>query len=321
MESLYTLMAILLVTSHLPYGLTLPSTGPAVMWSPHEVGFASNRMKEVLNYQTISRKDLANSVLSEGGWSNILCSEKKLQLPVDLALVFIGRGLHSLDISGNRHADPALVDLLKASFTKSNFSIAFPYVAALEEDDTMANSLVSGFTKSCGDDMGFSNVAFLESCFVEGANYKKLADLSSVHDHLLSRKEKREEGQADLVVFCHGGTHSLRELDQSRSESEIFSELISSVEQSGAKYSVLYVSDPIRSVQYPSHRELQRFLAEGTIGNGSANSTHCDEVCQIKSSLLEGIFVGIVLLIILISGLCCMMGIDTPTRFEAPQDS
>ncbi|NHW78037.1 hypothetical protein, partial [Escherichia coli] len=76
---------------------------------------------------------------------------------------------------------PALVDLLKASFTKSNFSIAFPYVAALEEDDTMANSLVSGFTKSCGDDMGFSNVAFLESCSVEGANYKKLADLSSVH--------------------------------------------------------------------------------------------------------------------------------------------
>ncbi|RVW48819.1 hypothetical protein CK203_104307 [Vitis vinifera] len=32
-------------------------------------------------------------------------------------------------------------------------------------------------------------------------------------------------------------------------------------------------------------------------------------------------FQGIVLLIILISGLCCMMGIDTPTRFEAPQDS
>lgn len=30
---------------------------------------------------------------------------------------------------------------------------------------------------------------------------------------------------------------------------------------------------------------------------------------------------GIVLLIILISGICCMMGIDTPTRFEAPQES
>jgi hypothetical protein len=30
---------------------------------------------------------------------------------------------------------------------------------------------------------------------------------------------------------------------------------------------------------------------------------------------------GIVLLIILISGLMCMMGIDTPSRFEAPQES
>ena len=30
---------------------------------------------------------------------------------------------------------------------------------------------------------------------------------------------------------------------------------------------------------------------------------------------------GIVLLVILISGLMCMMGIDTPSRFEAPQES
>lgn len=30
---------------------------------------------------------------------------------------------------------------------------------------------------------------------------------------------------------------------------------------------------------------------------------------------------AIVLLIILISGICCMMGIDTPTRFETPQES
>ena len=72
---------------------------------------------------------------------------------------------------------------------------------------------------------------------------------------------------------------------------EVFSELISSLEQSGTKYTVLYVSDPFRSIQYPSYRDLERFLAEGTYGNGSANSTTCDEVCQIKSSLLEGLLV------------------------------
>lgn len=72
---------------------------------------------------------------------------------------------------------------------------------------------------------------------------------------------------------------------------EIFSELISSVEMLGGKYSVLYVSDPFRSIHLPYHRELERFLAESAAGNASLNSTHCDEVCQIKSSLLEGVLV------------------------------
>lgn len=80
-------------------------------------------------------------------------------------------------------------------------------------------------------------------------------------------------------------------IDVTEYAGEIFSELISSVEQSGSNYAVLYVSDPFRSIQYPSHRELERFLAESTFGNGSANSTICDEVCQIKSSLLEGLLV------------------------------
>ena len=72
---------------------------------------------------------------------------------------------------------------------------------------------------------------------------------------------------------------------------EILSELITSVETLGAAYEVLYVSDPLRSVLYPSQRELERFLAEGSVGNGPANSTTCDEVCKIKSSLLEGVLV------------------------------
>lgn len=72
---------------------------------------------------------------------------------------------------------------------------------------------------------------------------------------------------------------------------KVFSDIISSVEKSGAKYAVLYVTDPYRSISYPSYREVERFLAEGPFGNGSANSTTCDEVCQIKSSLLEGLFI------------------------------
>ncbi|XVE78927.1 hypothetical protein DITRI_Ditri14bG0017400 [Diplodiscus trichospermus] len=297
--------------------ISLASTVPAFLWSP---GFSGIELKESVNYQIMSPKDLAHSVLYQGGWSDLLCSGRKHSQPVDLAIVFVGRELHSSDVAGNKHADPALVNLLKVSFTRSNFSMAFPYVAP-SEVEKMENLLVSGFKEACGRGLGVSNVAFSESCSIEGGDFKKLANLHSIHDHLVSRMEKRTKGDTDLVVLCHGGFDSVKELDQPCPESEILDEVISSVEQLGAKYAALYVSDPFKSIHYPGYRELGRFLAEGSAGNVSANSTGCDEVCKIKSSLLEGVFVGIVLLLILISGLCCMMGIDTPTRFEAPQEN
>ncbi|KAJ8770139.1 hypothetical protein K2173_011234 [Erythroxylum novogranatense] len=277
-------------------------------------------MDEAVNYQTFSPKDLAKSVLSEGGWSNLLCSKENLQQPLDLALVFVGRELHSSDLSANKNADPALVNLLKASFKRSNFSMAFPYVAA-SEDERVESSLFVGFAETCGQDLVVGNIAFTDSCSVDGENFKKLADLDAVHDYLTSRRRKMSNGPADLIVFCHGGSEYWKGYDQKQSEREVFFELISSVEMSHAKYSVLYVSDPFQSIRYPSSRELGRFLIEDSRGNGSLNSTVCDEVCLIKSSLLEGVLVGVVLLIILIAGLSCMMGIDTPSRFEAPQDS
>lgn len=68
-------------------------------------------------------------------------------------------------------------------------------------------------------------------------------------------------------------------------------EIVTSAEHVGAKYEILYISDPFRSIRH-SYMKLERFIAEGSSGNESAKSaTFCDEVCQIKSSLLEGLFV------------------------------
>ncbi|XP_058198377.1 uncharacterized protein LOC131313896 [Rhododendron vialii] len=84
-----TVAMLLLVALEIPTGLTLPSTVPAFLWSPLEDG---NGIKEAVNYQTLSTKDLAKSVLSEGGWSNLLCSGKEAQQhSVDVALLFGGR--------------------------------------------------------------------------------------------------------------------------------------------------------------------------------------------------------------------------------------
>ncbi|CAJ1934004.1 unnamed protein product [Sphenostylis stenocarpa] len=277
---------------------------------------SENALKESINYQVISPYDLAKSVITEAGWSKFLCKGKKFHEPLDLALLFVGRELQSSDLSMNKHADSSLLDLLKISFARSNTSVAFPYVYA-SEDLLLENTLVSGFSEACGDDMGIANVAFHGSCSMGGTNHEEITALQSVQDYLTKRMEDSHRGKTDLVVFCNGGSQAVKNVDGAQSEGEVLSNVISSVEESGAKYAVLYVSDPSRSIQYPSYRDLQRFLAESTESN---KSTSCDEVCLLKSSLLEGILVGIVLLIILISGLCCMMGIDTPTRFETPQE-
>ncbi|ESQ29911.1 hypothetical protein EUTSA_v10011977mg, partial [Eutrema salsugineum] len=197
---------------------------------------------------------------------------------------------------------PALLNTLKNLFTASSFSLAFPYISAPEEE-RMENLF---------------NIVFSDSCFVEDGTTQKLSKVQSFKDHLVARKETRKEGETDLVVVCSEGSESSTQSYQSPSDREIISELVGSVEHSGTKYATLYVSDPY---WYTPYQTLQRFLAETATGNTTAEaSTTCDELCKFKSSLLEGILVGIVLLTILISGLCCMAGIDTPTRFETPQD-
>jgi len=243
-----------------------------------------------------------------------MCSGENSNQNVDIALLFVGSKLQSSDVSKIKHVDPALLELLKVSFTSSNHSMAFPYVAPSDEKDALENSLVSGFIDGCGEGFGANHIAYLDSCSVDHEGIKKLQGMHSVMDFVGSRMETGGSGQTDMVVFCSPSTES----DHVLSEGEALSDLVRFLDQTGAKYSVLYVSDPYR-LQY-SHLSVSRFLAESS-SSIPDNSTHCDEVCQIKSSLLEGIFVAIVLLIILISGLCCMMGIDTPTRFETPQDS
>nr|GMD21584.1 uncharacterized protein LOC109152434 isoform X1 [Ipomoea batatas] len=288
MKTVATLLATVLVVAVQFFpGLALPSTVPSFLWSPHQDGFPTS---EAVNYRTLTPKELAKSVMSEGGWSNLLCSDNGAQQSLDIGLIFVGKELHSHDLSRPRKADSSLVDLLKGSFVSSNFSLAFPYIAASEEGHSVENSLVSEFTDTCGRDLETSKVAFLESCSVEGGNFEKLPDILSVQNYLVSRMEKRSKGHSDLIVLCHSGSEG-------------------SEEQAS--------EDPLRSIQYPSHRALERFLAEGGVNSGSGNQT-CDEVCKLKATFLESILVAITLLIILISGLCCMMGIDTPTRPQVP---
>ncbi|KAF5183363.1 hypothetical protein FRX31_027050, partial [Thalictrum thalictroides] len=75
-----------------------------------------------------------------------------------------------------------LTELLRVSFTRSNFSLAFPHVSPYEENQAMESSLILGFTESCEDGLAVNNVVYLESCSsVDGGNFMKLADMRAVH--------------------------------------------------------------------------------------------------------------------------------------------
>lgn len=67
----------------------------------------------------------------------------------------------------------------QTSFTRSNYSMAFPYVSASEEEK-LENLLVSGFAEACAGDLGIRNVAFFGSCSREDANLEESAIVHSI---------------------------------------------------------------------------------------------------------------------------------------------
>ncbi|KAJ3680998.1 hypothetical protein LUZ60_015487 [Juncus effusus] len=296
MKAKMVLLAAILILVQIAQVFSLPGTSPAFLWTPNDYGLSYDGVKDTVKYQTVSPNELANSVLNEAGWSDFVCSADNAK--VDLALVFIGRKLHSSDISKNKQQEPLLTDTLKASFTSSNFSMAFPYVDTSDKEETLESSLIKGFSEKCGQD------------FAE--KFLKLNDLNSIQEFVASKGENKK---TNMILFNHDG---LEELDGGKSEGEILSSLLSLLSNSGFKYTILYASEPYR---FDHRTGVARLLEESALSNSSSsNSTTCDEICRMKASLLEGVLVGITLLIILISGLCCMMGIDTPSRFETPQE-
>lgn len=303
------LTTLFLAATMVDFVKSTSATAPAFLWSPQNHGLSHVDNKETVDYRVLSPKDLVNSVLFEGGWSNFMCAPEKLRQNMDVALVYVGKKLQSSDISKSVHMDPTLMDLLKTSFTTSNISMSFPYVDVSDEKNTLENSLISTFVESCGNELGIDDIAYMESCSIDGKNLQRLQGPKELEDFVVTKMENGVSGKTSLIVYCDDGSY--------QSEGKTLSTLVEFLKKYSATYSVLYASDPYMFNHYHSHLAM-RSLAEH---NTSVNSTLCDGVCQLKSSLLEGLFVAIVLLIILISGLCCMMGIDTPTRFEAPQES
>ncbi|PWZ29478.1 hypothetical protein Zm00014a_039155 [Zea mays] len=184
MAAAWAVLALFLVAAQV--AAAAPVTAPAFLWAPKNYGFSSDDAKEVVHYQTISPKSLAKSVLEEGGWSNFM--------------------LQSSDISKDKQVDPALADTLKLSFTRSEFSMAFPYVSTTV-DERLEDSLLSSFAENCNNGFGRNRVTYTDTC--TGQDLKKYHNMDAINDLVVSgvasRRVNHPSGQTDVIVFCSGG--------------------------------------------------------------------------------------------------------------------
>jgi hypothetical protein len=76
--------------------------------------------------------------------------------------------------------------------------------------------------------------------------------MDSVCD-LTSWMGNKPSGQTNLIVFCSGG---FEDLDPANSEGELLSELVDMLKMSGAKYTILYASQPSGLLEKPSNLPL-----------------------------------------------------------------
>eukprot|EP00245_Coleochaete_scutata_P005980 TRINITY_DN20045_c0_g1_i1.p1 TRINITY_DN20045_c0_g1~~TRINITY_DN20045_c0_g1_i1.p1 ORF type:complete len:329 (-),score=48.59 TRINITY_DN20045_c0_g1_i1:693-1679(-) len=298
---------------------------PAFLWSDHAYLGGVQNTDDVVPTSKQFASGLFQSLLHSNdektsSWPFIEGLDRTADGSPDLILAFVSKQAGNIyDIASSSTEDDPLF-LFKQQLDSSNTSLSLPRVNIGDEKMGVAMTLVNAFNGavvSTGEHAKGS-VAMAGACGVcdectEGVQL--LVTPSEVEEYLMDRVAARTPGQTDLLVICSdeaaGDLPSQRTLEEEVSAMTAYGEL---VRKTTAHYMAVYISDPLEVTMLSS--QTQRRILMKTY-----NSTHCDADCQYKASILEGLGVVLVLLITLISGLCCMYGIESPTRFEVPKDN
>ncbi|KAG6543634.1 hypothetical protein Mapa_014997 [Marchantia paleacea] len=277
---------------------------PAFVWSN-----TRNVDDRSITYQTLSSESVVEQIISE--FSSPLLQEQAP--PVDFVLAFIGNKLRSVEVSRAVSSASDLLPVIQGAVTSSKSSLAIPYVTPLKRENTFAKllDLASADLMSADKESKLGDVVVAGSCASDTTGAKKYESLDQLKAYLTSRND----GKADLIIVC-SHVQSSFESKQPLSEGEIMGAVLKILEESKAKYVASYVTDLVEEnvLALSKRRHLGTKLRV-------SNETFCDGLCQTKATMLEGLFVAITLLIILISGICCMAGITTPNRFETAKES
>ncbi|CAM6101655.1 unnamed protein product [Calypogeia fissa] len=328
---LAVLAVLLLVTvattsvSSLP-SLSLPPLVPAFVWSNHRK--LDSNLPSAISYQTLSSEDFAEKVNSlvlgqqrqqSEDDDGVGFGQQEESSDLDVVVVFVGTKLRSWDISRGsgttEESSSNILQVLTRVVTSSNSSLSLPYVALPRDGASVADALVKKIVQEEESESKLGEVITTESCKKEEIPQAKRLSLSGLQEYLPTRMNSRGVGKTDLVVVCGRSVlESSRGGSISLSEGETLGEVLWGLDEWSTRYVALYTTDLSGEKDLPVRPRGRQLVS------GDGEDEYCDSVCQTKATILEGLMVGLTLLIILISGLCCMSGITTPNRFEQSKE-
>lgn len=296
-----------------------PLMAPAFLWSDQR-SFGLHSPGAV-DYRVLSPQSLVETLMLKFGWSNLLCTNTEEDENVDMLIAFIGSQLRSEDIARDADATSDVLHVLKGAFFSSKYSMALPYISLQPERSGIASMLLSTIKDSCDLKARPGKILIVGPCFRQVLDSKWLflaedielvESAEGIKELINSRKGSKARSETDMMIVCPASSF---EHKVALSEGNVLELIILAVRQSGTSATFLYSSD------FSDAGNFGAFRGRLLLSNSSSSNSTCDDICETIAGLYEGLMVAITLLIILISGLCCMLGIDTPKRFESSQDS
>lgn len=289
---------------------------PAFLWSDSRLFGAKERS---VNYESHTSESLGNAIFEGFGRSSAAeeSGAKDEKMP-ELILAFIGQELQAVDVSRTHSsASTDVLDVIQTSMAGAKYSLSIPYVTVGSDETSVAESFLSTVQKKLGSDVKMGDAVVAGSCSVQKHGIKNLAGVHDIEAYLKERKSTRAQGETDVLVVCYSPTLDVSIAGVSMSEGKALSDVLSVLKSSGTSNAAMYTSDPV-----VEREGRHRVLARQLIANYSGSATpECDALCRSRAVILEGIFVAITLITILVSGICCMKAVTSPLRFEAAKES
>ncbi|CAI5967966.1 unnamed protein product [Closterium sp. NIES-65] len=241
-----------------------------------------------------------------------------------------------------------------ALLSQSASSKVFPYVQPLDHADTAhaLDALLASFSS-----LAYAgHAAVSASCGpVSRPGTHRFSGEDSLQDLLNNRASVRASRELDMVLYCSDGPASADSHDDAvAAETTELSNLVSHIKAITPNYALFYTALPDADVgaqrrllaaadDYPAAGTGAADAAAAGGGEGvgagadagagaegvegqkvvkaAVAKNKCGPTCKTRTALLEGIFAGIVMLMILVSGLTVLSQIDTPTRFEVSREA